>query len=138
MTMVLLLPPSPLLPLLFAIFAIHSSRHVTFASAEEEESIKCASGWTSAIQIITSDKINDGYCDCPLDGLDEIKTGACSGSMDGMWAGIAAPSIDSGSNNGDKGAASLLFVCPQQPSLRLHPSRINDGICDCCDGADEQ
>ncbi|KAL7452908.1 hypothetical protein ACHAWC_004615 [Mediolabrus comicus] len=132
-----LLPPSPLLPLLFAIFAIHSSRHVTFASAEEEESIKCASGWTSAIQIITSDKINDGYCDCPLDGLDEIKTGACSGSMDGMWAGIAAPSTDS-SNDDDKGAASLLFVCPRQPSLRLHPSRINDGICDCCDGADEQ
>ena len=130
-----LLPPSLLLPLLFAIFAIHS-RHVIFASAEEE-SIKCASGWTSAIQIITPDKINDAYCDCPLDGLAEVKTGTCCGSMDGMWAGIPPLSIDS-SNNDDKGATSLLFVCPQQPSLRLHPSRINDGICECCDGAYEQ
>lgn len=30
-----------------------------------------------------------------------------------------------------------LFACPQQPTLLLPPSRIHDGICDCCDGKDE-
>ena len=29
------------------------------------------------------------------------------------------------------------FVCPQQPDLILPFSRLNDGICDCCDGSDE-
>jgi len=32
---------------------------------------------------------------------------------------------------------SVKFTCPQQPNLLLPVSRINDGICDCCDGADE-
>jgi protein kinase C substrate 80K-H len=30
-----------------------------------------------------------------------------------------------------------MFQCPQQPKLKLPPSRLNDGICDCCDGVDE-
>lgn len=33
--------------------------------------------------------------------------------------------------------SSSQFQCPQQPNLHLAPSRINDGTCDCCDGADE-
>jgi protein kinase C substrate 80K-H len=32
---------------------------------------------------------------------------------------------------------SVKFTCPQQPNLALPVSRIHDGICDCCDGADE-
>ena len=32
---------------------------------------------------------------------------------------------------------SLKMTCPQQPLLQLPVSRIHDGICDCCDGADE-
>ena len=32
---------------------------------------------------------------------------------------------------------SAQFQCPQQPNVVLPLSRINDGICDCCDGADE-
>ncbi|KAG7373922.1 glucosidase II [Nitzschia inconspicua] len=32
---------------------------------------------------------------------------------------------------------SLVFVCPQQPNLKLPLSRLDDGICDCCDGTDE-
>ena len=70
-----------------------------------------------------------------MDGLDEIETGACSGAMDGMWAGLPPSlSLPSRSSN-DVGDG--VFICPQQPSLHLPPSRINDGICDCCDGADE-
>lgn len=29
------------------------------------------------------------------------------------------------------------FQCPQQSKLKLPLSRVNDGICDCCDGVDE-
>jgi len=32
---------------------------------------------------------------------------------------------------------SAQFHCPRQPNVVLPLSRINDGICDCCDGADE-
>ena len=28
------------------------------------------------------------------------------------------------------------FACPEQPHLKLPLSRVGDGICDCCDGAD--
>jgi hypothetical protein len=30
-----------------------------------------------------------------------------------------------------------VFQCPQQSKLKLPLSRVNDGICDCCDGVDE-
>ena len=32
---------------------------------------------------------------------------------------------------------SLYFSCPQQSKLQLPLSRVHDGVCDCCDGADE-
>lgn len=141
MTMALLLPS--LLPFFLVLISLfdhhHNAAAALFVSASEESSsptpLRCLSGWTrsNALQTISPDKINDGYCDCPLDGLDEVDTGACAGSMDGMWAGIP-PS----SSSGDENVVEKLFVCPQQPSLHIPPSRINDGICDCCDGADEQ
>ncbi len=34
-------------------------------------------------------------------------------------------------------ATTYYFHCPQQSRLHLPLSRVNDGICDCCDGADE-
>lgn len=49
-----------------------------------------------------------------------------------MWAGVrgsSPPGIES---------ERSFFVCPQQTSLKLAFSRVNDGICDCCDGADEK
>jgi hypothetical protein len=49
--------------------------------------LKCASGWTvGVIQDIPDDWVNDGYCDCPLDGADEPDTDACSGSQ--SWPGV--------------------------------------------------
>jgi hypothetical protein len=50
--------------------------------------IKCASGWGQEERVISSKWINDGYCDCPLDGQDEPGTDACSGSAVGGWAGV--------------------------------------------------
>lgn len=51
-----------------------------------------------------------------------------------MWAGIP-PKYDSSVEEAAKVPA--YFGCPQQPLLKLPLSRVNDGICDCCDGADE-
>ncbi|KAL7508724.1 hypothetical protein ACHAXN_005826 [Cyclotella atomus] len=107
--------------------------HLPTLSLSAPESIQCPSAWfpsSSPIRLITlpPSKINDGYCDCPLDGADETTTGACSGSN--LWAGV-------GSFKDNFDSSVKYFVCPQQPSLQLAYSRVDDGICDCCDGADE-
>ncbi|KAL7581221.1 hypothetical protein ACA910_006003 [Epithemia clementina (nom. ined.)] len=80
-------------------------------------------------KVIPADKINDGYCDCPQTGADEPETAACSGSY--AWGGV----LRGGAAN-PPGSLSL-FTCPQQPKVKLALSRLNDGVCDCCDGADE-
>ncbi|KAL7642759.1 UNVERIFIED_CONTAM: hypothetical protein RMT77_006047 [Armadillidium vulgare] len=64
-------------------------------------------------KLISSDKVNDDYCDCPEDGADEFLTEACDNAV---------------------------FHC--KSSKIGYPSKIvsawvNDGICDCCDGSDE-
>lgn len=120
----------PLLPLLLSLIHTHNAALASTQESSSPVTIQCASGWTKSLQTIPPHKINDGYCDCPLDGADERETGACSGSVDGMWAGLS-PSLYDASRDRN------VFVCPQQPALHLPPSRINDGICDCCDGADE-
>jgi len=58
---------------------------------------------------------NDGFCDM---GTDEWATGACS-----YFTRLQAPE---------------LFVCGnKEVGQQLFPSRVGDGICDCCDGSDE-
>jgi hypothetical protein len=59
--------------------------------------VTCASTFRPTFQVVISpDRINDGYCDCPLDGLDEPETEACSGSVVGGWAGFARNSKQDG------------------------------------------
>ena len=56
--------------------------------------LECATGWGSGTHKVSTDRINDGYCDCPLDGSDEPNTNACSGSMVGSFTGIPAVSFE--------------------------------------------
>ena len=94
--------------------------------------VKCSIGWGSSSEIersIPSDWINDGYCDCPLDGIDEPDTGACSGSAN--WAGVDFM------QKPNEPSKHSFYQCPFEPDHKLPLSQINDGICDCCNGSDE-
>ncbi|KAK9868757.1 hypothetical protein WJX84_007967 [Apatococcus fuscideae] len=63
-------------------------------------------------QVISSDRLNDDYCDC-VDGSDEPGSSACTLGK---------------------------FYCRNRghASRRLNSSMVDDGFCDCCDGSDEQ
>jgi len=92
--------------------------------------ILCRTDWNGDTETaIPEIWVNDGYCDCPFDGKDEPDTDACSGSL--SWAGV-------NSIKSDPATTEPKYVCPQQPKLILPLSRLNDGICDCCDGSDEE
>ena len=61
---------------------------------------------------LTLEMINDNRCDCPDDGFDEPGTAACEMGK---------------------------FYCRNVKNLDIYiPSyKVNDGVCDCCDGSDE-
>lgn len=64
-------------------------------------------------KVITEDKVNDDYCDCPEDGSDEPRTNACTVNK-----------------------FSCTNVVKGFPR-RIPSAWVNDGVCDCCDGSDE-
>ena len=77
--------------------------HSSFVAATDSDEIvlECDGGWisngdsggkTRKMLQIPKTWINDGYCDCPLDGLDEPDTEACSGSI--AWPGIQSSTPD--------------------------------------------
>ncbi|XP_034486219.1 glucosidase 2 subunit beta isoform X2 [Drosophila innubila] len=67
---------------------------------------------------IPFDHVNDNYCDCEADGSDEPSTNACANGR---------------------------FYCKYQKrhftgrglDVWVWTSRVNDNVCDCCDGSDE-
>jgi hypothetical protein len=73
----------------FLIFSLVTSSYTAFASTAD---LSCASGWNNEVRVIPADWINDGYCDCPLDGKDEPDTEACSGSNG--WPGLSTDTIE--------------------------------------------
>jgi len=76
---------------------------------------------------VPASRVDDDYCDCE-DGSDEPTTSAC--------AGFSAPPA-----TGDSGGARKpgTFHCARSgPAAGLPPSRVDDGVCDCCDGGDER
>ena len=92
------------------VLILKSSAAVTAAANVEEETktITCATGWGSnGEQLIVSEQINDGYCDCPIDGKDEPDTQACSGSD--TWPG-GSPSSSVGVPDEEESRYVVVFV----------------------------
>lgn len=95
------------------LFGIDPQRLPLYSAVAGGATLRCNNNTT----VVPPGRVNDGYCDCLQDGLDEPATSACSGIAHG------APD----------------FYCRNTGSASLYipPSRVGDGVCDCCDGSDE-
>ena len=67
--------------------------------------------------------LNDDYCDCN-DGSDEPGTSACAGS--------------GGGGGGEAGGFHCASGLALGGGAHVAASRVDDGVCDCCDGSDER
>ncbi len=68
-------------------------------------------------KLVSYTAINDDFCDCPENGFDEPGTSACSGLMN---------------------ESEPTFYCGIGKPTYIFNSKVDDGICDCCNGNDEK
>lgn len=101
---------------LLGVQAAHASY---YDAAESSKSFRCLDGSKS----IPISAVNNDVCDC-ADGSDEPGTSACAA----MHNGVAAQLPE-----------KWRFQCTNKDFLvqMIPHNRVNDGICDCCDGSDE-
>ncbi|KAI4386313.1 hypothetical protein MLD38_004254 [Melastoma candidum] len=126
---------------LFSRFVVGSSSPPLLGIAPQDEKyyqassdgIKCRDGSGK----FSKAQLNDDFCDC-LDGTDE--PGICSI----LFVAVLAFELwllheDDGSLKGTSACPNGRFYCRNAGHipLVLYSSRVNDGICDCCDGSDE-
>lgn len=63
----------------------------TGAASESLGEVRCVTAWGGSSgrgseNVVTADRINDGYCDCVETAADEPNTEACAGLSN--WAGL--------------------------------------------------
>lgn len=100
-----------LLALQFSVSSVVLAAAATSLADDNTDEIvlQCAGGWWKVppngvgggnkFEDIPRSQINDGYCDCPLDGLDEPDTEACSGSA--SWPGVVHSPLGGESEGSD-------------------------------------
>jgi len=106
-----------------------------------ETTFLCADGIGTPISFLS---VNDGYCDCH-DGSDEYLTSGCAGLEARLTSGYIPQSGGVAWTGRGKTSALLPaldhFRCsdlaPGVKGKTIFSSRVGDGVCDCCDGSDE-
>lgn len=95
------------------LLGIDAARLALYSSVAGGAYLRCNRNTTA----VPPTRVNDNYCDCAEDGLDEPSTSACAHvpTPPSFWC--------------ENGGLTPAFI----PT-----SRVGDGVCDCCDGADEQ
>jgi len=125
----------------------HAELSLTTAPGHEPDASRstlftCSDGLGNSMPF---ELVNDNYCDC-VDGSDESETAACSG----LESREASRHSKQGSRRWFPSSAvfpipepevAATFACtrlaPGVPPRRIFRGRVGDGVCDCCDGADE-
>eukprot|EP00808_Paulinella_micropora_P022877 g62768.t1 len=105
--------------------AISKSRRAIYQEAVTHGTLTCSGGIS-----VSSDKVNDNYCDCPEDGLDEPGTSACAKGH------FECPITTACLEVHDKLKRLSNNLC--RTFSQIPSSQVDDGVCDCCDGSDEK
>ncbi|KAG5502150.1 hypothetical protein GH5_05098 [Leishmania sp. Ghana 2012 LV757] len=107
------------IPVQGQVLGVQSQHMAYFDAAKEAGVFRCLDDSTT----IPFSSVNDEICDC-ADGSDEPGTSACAALRGGTLTPLPP---------------GWLFQCinDENVSQSIFHSRVNDGICDCCDGADE-
>nr|CCC91259.1 putative glucosidase II beta subunit [Trypanosoma congolense IL3000] len=120
MSFVFLLVLLPLIQVAYTLdydYGVQKTYREKFASLNEDGTFKCL----SSDLVIRVNQINNDFCDCP-DGSDEPGTSACASNL-----------LDV------KFPTGWRFQCKNDGfnAQEILHNKVNDGICDCCDGSDE-
>lgn len=113
-------------------------RGVPMSQSKKYEQFKLNDIFTCDDQSISFSKVNDGYCDCPGKYIGYIY---CIFNVCGwcLKCGLSVSSVGGEDEPGTSACSLSRFYCINKGHRGewVPSSRVDDGICDCCDGSDE-